>query len=44
MYKKEAFEKFQNLLFNIKKETLARVIRTNFDFLLEEQPSPVVIL
>jgi uncharacterized protein YchJ len=23
---------------------LARVIRTNFDFLLEEQPSPVVIL
>jgi preprotein translocase subunit SecA len=30
MYKKEAFDKFQRLLFTIKKETLAQVIR--FDF------------
>lgn len=30
MYKKEAFEKFQRLLFTIKKETLANVMR--FDF------------
>lgn len=30
IYKKEAFEKFQRLLFTIKKETLAQVLR--FDF------------
>ena len=30
MYKKEAFDKFQRLLFTIKKETLAQVVR--FDF------------
>jgi len=30
MYKKEAFEKFQRLLFTIKKETVANVMR--FDF------------
>jgi preprotein translocase subunit SecA len=30
MYKKEAFDKFQRLLFTIKKETLAQVLRYNF--------------
>jgi preprotein translocase subunit SecA len=43
IYKKEAFEKFQKLLFNIQKEILARTLRTNFEFLKQTQENSEVI-
>ena len=39
IYKKEAYEKFQRLLSNIRRNTLAQVFRTDFDTTISAQTS-----